>query len=98
MILPAKDQRPTERAHKLLEMHETAIIKELGSTAFDLLTPKQSAALLGIEVPRLSDLVRQGWVEPSPAEMIGPAKLYYRWRIEFARRYRGKHSKKEDNE
>lgn len=81
-------KKPTEKASKLLDAHKMEIIEELGNTAFDLLTPKQTAAMLNVPVPRLSDLNKEKWLEPAAQSDIGHANLYYRWRVEFIKRHR----------
>lgn len=81
-------KEPTRKASELLDQHKMAIIEELGNTAFDLLTPRQTATMLGVKVPRLSDLNKEKWLEPAAQSDIGHANLYYRWRVEFIKRHR----------
>jgi hypothetical protein len=88
-------ERSTRKVATLLEQHEEALKAELGASAYDLLSPRQTSVILGVEPGRITDLTRQGWLEPAPVEKIGPAKLYYRWRVEFVRRYRKTYSKRE---
>ena len=80
--------RVVGKAAKLLQEHEATLIKELGPTAFDLLSPRQTAEALAIPVPRITDFVRQGWLEPAPGQDVGHAHQYYRWRVEFVKRYK----------
>jgi len=90
--------RSVEKATKLLKKYEKALVRELGKSAEDLLTPKQTALVLfedESKVPRLGDLVRQGWLAPAPDRDVGHAHQYYRWRVEFVKRYRQTYKKKE---
>lgn len=86
-----KEKRVTQKALRLLELHENEIIKELGASAFELLTPKRAAQEIGILPKSITDLVRQKWLASVPDENAGPAHLYYRWRVEFVKRYKLKH-------
>lgn len=88
-----KNDRSVKRAATLLEQHRTAIIDELGPAAFELLSPKQVADELKIGVPRMTDLVRQGWLAGVPGHDVGHAHQYYRWRVEFVKRHRSTHEK-----
>ena len=81
-------KRSVKKATDLLRQHETALIKELGQSAFQLLSPRQAASELDMPVPRLTDLVRQGWLEAAPGQDVGHSHQYYRWRIEFVKRYK----------
>lgn len=85
--------RLTKKAGKLLAEYEAPLIKEMGATAFDLLSPRQVALELGIDVPRVTDLVREGWLEGVPGHDVGHAHQYHRWRVEFVRRHRGQRKK-----
>src|ERR1041385_7267534 len=90
--------RPVQKAAKLLQKHEKAIRRELGKSAEDLLTPRQAAKELFSDegkVRWLGDLVRQGWLAPAPGKDVGHAHQYYRWRVEFVKRYRRTYTKKE---
>lgn len=93
--------RTVQKAVKLLKKHEKMLIRELGASAFELLTPKQTAKeLLGFEskVSQLGDLVRQGWLAAAPDKDVGHAHQYYRWRIEFVKRYRTTYKKAAQSE
>lgn len=86
---------PTEKAKKLLEEHESEIIKQLGPKAFELLTPAETAQELGLKERKgkpatihIPDLIRQGWLEPAPGKNIGSAYQYYRWRVEFVKQFK----------
>ncbi len=81
--------KPVERAKTLLESHKFELIAELGHTAFDLLTPREAADILEVNTKLLPDLIRQKWLEAVPGKNIGSAHQYYRWRVEFIKRYRG---------
>ena len=88
------EERKTKTVPHLLERHKPEIIEQLGAKAFELLTPRQARDELGVNSTRIPDLVRQGWLEPAPAEYnVGPAHLYFRWRVEFAKRHRRKYRK-----
>lgn len=97
MILMAKsreeDKHVVAKVPALLEQHRGGIIEEMGASAFDLLTPAQVASELGVSVSTLPDLVRQSWLAGS-GQKAGNAHLYYRWRVEFARRYRKPYGRK----
>jgi hypothetical protein len=96
MVTEKKD-RTVKKAAILLDKHEAALIKELGSKSFDLLTPKQTADRIDIPVGRLGDLVRQGWLASIPELNAGSANLYYRWRVEFVKRYRAPYGKRNNH-
>jgi hypothetical protein len=97
-IMTKQKDREVLRAKPLLEKHRSALIEDLGAAAFDLLTPKQTANVLGVDVPRISDLVRQGWLASAPTEYdAGHAHQYYRWRVEFVKRYKTTYKKKEQS-
>jgi hypothetical protein len=94
MATKEKD-RTVLRAVKLLEEHKVSLIESLGASAFDLLTPKQVAGVLSIDVSRITDLTRQGWLASAPEEYdVGNAHLYYRWRVEFVKRYKTSYKKR----
>ena len=83
--------RTVQKAAKLLQKHEKSLKKELGKSAEELLTPRETASELfsnADKVPLLGDLVRQGWLAPAPDKDVGHAHQYYRWRVEFVKRYR----------
>lgn len=91
--------RTVQKAFKMLKKHEKSLIRELGKSAEDLLTPRQAALALFEDehkVARLGDLVRQGWLAPVPDKDVGHAHQYYRWRVEFVKRYRQTYRKKEE--
>jgi len=92
-----KKKRSVNKATTLLEQHEAALIKELGPSAFDLLSPRQVASELEVDVPRITDLVRQGWLEAAPGQDVGHAHQYYRWRVEFVKRYKTTYQKRRVN-
>jgi hypothetical protein len=93
MSKETKDKHVVERAAQLLEEHELEIIKELGASAFDELSPREVANILGYkETKHLTDLVRQTWLAPVPERKIGSANLYFRWRVEFVKRYKKRYS------
>lgn len=94
MSKETKDKHVVGRAAQLLEEHELEIIKELGASAFDELSPKEVADILGYtKTKHLTDLVRQTWLAPIPGKKIGSANLYFRWRVEFVRRYKKRYGK-----
>jgi hypothetical protein len=81
--------RISKKVTDLLKEHKAEVIEDLGASAFDLLTPQETAALAGVEeTKRLPELIRQGWLEPAPGKDIGTAHQYYRWRAEFVRQYK----------
>jgi hypothetical protein len=88
-----RKDRSVQKAAALLKKHEKALRRELGKSADDLLTPKQVADELSTIVPHLGDLVRQGWLAPAPDKDVGHAHQYYRWRVEFVKRYRTTYKK-----
>lgn len=88
-----KERKPTIKAQRLLDTHEASVIKELGPAAFELLTPAQTARELSVEPSRISDLVRQGWLAGAPGKDVGMAHQYYRWRVEFVKRYKASRKK-----
>jgi len=90
--------RTVQKAGKLLRKHEKSLIRELGASAFDLFTPAQTANELNVGVPRLGDLVRQGWLAGAPDKDVGHAHQYYRWRVEFVKRYRTTYKKAAQSE
>lgn len=93
--------RTVQKAAKLLKKHERALIKELGTAAMELLTPKQVAMELFAnerKVSLLGDLVRQGWLAPAPDKDVGHAHQYYRWRVEFVKRHRTTYKKAAQSE
>jgi hypothetical protein len=90
--------RTVQKAVKLLRKHEKPLIRELGASAFDLLTPTQAANELSVGVPRLGDLVRQCWLAAAPDKDVGHAHQYYRWRVEFVKRYRTTYKKAAQSE
>jgi hypothetical protein len=92
-----KNSHFVERTVPLLNEHQLPLIEELKASAFDLLSPRQVASELNIEPVDLPDLVRQGWLAPAPNQKIGSANLYYRWRVEFAKRYRRRYQKNTQN-
>lgn len=82
---------PDRKAGKLadlLEKHKAEVIEHLGPRAFDILTPYETAQVIGISVKRLPDLIREGWLEPIPGKDIGRAHQYYRWRAVFVQQFR----------
>jgi hypothetical protein len=84
--------KPTRKTFALLDKHKTEIIEELGAKAFDLLSPRQTREELDVDRTRIPDLVRRGWLEAAPAEYnVGPAHFYYRWRVEFVKRFKRTH-------
>lgn len=89
-----RDKHKVLKTDELLEAHKAEIMESLGNSSFDLLSPKQVATELGgIDTKKLPDLVRQGWLAPAPVPSIGTANLYYRWRVEFIKRYRRTYNK-----
>ena len=87
--------RKAEKIEGLLTTHKTAIIEELGASAFELLPPRETATVIGISSDRVPDLIREGWLEPVPGKDIGQAHLYYRWRAVFVQRFRKTRQKKQ---
>lgn len=81
-------ERKADKVANLLDTHKTAIIEQLGPAAFDILTPQETAQVAGIDVKRIPDLIREGWLEPVPGKDIGRAHQYYRWRAVFVQRFR----------
>ena len=94
----SKKKRSVSKAATFLAQYETALIKELGQAAFELLSPRQVAVELAISVPRITDLVRQGWLEAASGQDVGHAHQYYRWRVEFVKRYKRTYQKEKNNE
>lgn len=80
--------RKVEKVADLLEQQKTAVIEQLGPRAFEILTPYETAQVIGIDVKRLPDLIREGWLEPVPGKDIGRAHQYYRWRATFVHQLR----------
>lgn len=93
-----RKDRTVQKAADLLKKHEKALRRELGKSAEELLTPKQTANELNTPVPNLGDLVRQGWLAPAPDKDVGHAHQYYRWRVEFVKRYRTTYRKAAQSE
>lgn len=89
-------KRPVKKIEKLLQLHEVEIVRELGPTAFDLLTPQEVASELDINAKIIPDLLRQGWLEPVPGKSIGSAYQYYRWRVQFVKRFRQSRPKQKE--
>lgn len=83
-----KERKKADRAKDLLDKQKTTIIEELGQSAFDLLPPRETAELIGVEAKRIPDLLREGWLEPAPGKDVGHAHQYYRWRAVFVQRFR----------
>ncbi len=81
-------ERKAERIEDLLREHKTELLEELGSSAFDLLTPQETASMVGVNAKRIPDLLREGWLEPAPGKDVGRAHQYYRWRVVFVQRFR----------
>lgn len=83
------DSRISKKVAELLKLHKTDLLMELGATAFDLLTPQETANLIGLsDTKRVPELIRQGWLEAAPGKDIGTAHQYFRWRVEFVRRHK----------
>jgi hypothetical protein len=82
------------KASRLLRQYRSSMIEELGPTAFELLTPYETARELGIPSKRIPELNRQGWLEAAPHKDIGTAHQYYRWRVTFTKRFKTTYSKK----
>lgn len=96
-----RKDRTVQKAADLLKKHEKALRRELGKSAEELLTPRQVAEeLFGYadQVTRLGDIVRQGWLAPAPEKDVGHAHQYYRWRVEFVKRYRTTYKKAAQSE
>src|SRR2546429_8885053 len=91
-----RKDRTVQKAADLLKKHEKALRRELGKSAEELLTPRETAEELKTAVPLLGDLVRQGWLAPASGKDVGHAHQYYRWRVEFVKRYRQTYKKKEE--
>lgn len=90
------ERRKVKKVPELLRLHKDTIINELGPRAYELLTPSQVRSELDIDSGKkaaLPDLIRQEWLEPAHGYDAGPAHLYYRWRVEFIKRFKGKHEK-----
>jgi hypothetical protein len=91
-----RKDRTVQKAAKLLKKHEKTLRRELGKSAEELLTPRETASELfsdADKVTLLGDLVRQGWLAPAPNKDVGHAHQYYRWRVEFVKRYRRTYNK-----
>jgi hypothetical protein len=89
-------KRDSDKAKRLLAEHETSIIKQLGSRAFDMLTPAEVAIELRLEsTRRIPELMRLGWLESVPDKDVGKAHQYYRWRVEFVKKYKQPRKAKE---
>lgn len=80
--------KQVERVQLELEQHQTEIIEHLGPTAFEMLTPREAADIIGVDTKRFPDLLREGWLVPVPNRKIGRGNLYYRWRAEFVKLHR----------
>ena len=80
--------KPVDKVLDLLRQHQSTLIEELGVSAFELLTPAETSAIVGLSTDRFPDLLREGWLAAVPGKQIGRAHLYYRWRAEFVKRYR----------
>jgi hypothetical protein len=89
--------RIADKIAGLLDTHKTAIIEELGVSAFDILPPKEVAIMVGVAGSRIPDLIREGWLEPAPGKDIGQAHQYYRWRVVFVQRFRKTRSRSRTN-
>lgn len=90
-----QEDRTVKKVPALLEQHQLSLIEELKSSAFDLLSPAQVADELELDhTKELTDLVRQGWLVAAPGQQIGPANRYFRWRVEFVKRYKRTYNKK----
>ncbi|GAC1468915.1 MAG: hypothetical protein PVS3B3_24870 [Ktedonobacteraceae bacterium] len=87
-IIVPKEKHKAEKILELLQTHEMPLIKELGSSAFDLLSPARAASEIGVNTSRITDLVRHGWLTYVPNMSAGPAHFYYRWRVEFVKRHK----------
>jgi hypothetical protein len=81
-------ERKTEKIVGLLAAHKSEVIERLGASAFELLTPRETAELIGIPSNRIPDIIRQGWLEPVPGKDVGQGHQYYRWRVVFVQQYR----------
>lgn len=94
-----RSYKENKRAKQMREQHQAEIILELGPAAFDLLSPKETAHLLGIPTPGLINLIRNSWIVPAPAHFdIGHAHRYFRWDVELARRYRRQYIRKPEDQ
>lgn len=83
------DSRVSKRVTELLKEHKTDLILEMGSAAFDLMTPQETAKYIGLDATkRIPELIRQGWLEPAEGKDIGTAHQYHRWRVEFVKRHK----------
>jgi hypothetical protein len=85
--------RKAEKIVSLLAAHKGDIIEQLGVSAFDVLPPRETAAIVGVKVDRIPDLIREGWLEPIPDKDIGQAHQYYRWRAVFVQQFRNTRQK-----
>jgi len=81
-------ERKADKIAGLLGAHKSEIIVSLGAAAFDVLTPRETATIVGVERKRIPDLIREGWLEPIPGKDVGQAHQYYRWRAVFAHQFR----------
>jgi hypothetical protein len=89
--------RISKKVLDLLDQHKTEIIEQLGTSAFEVMTPQEVADDLKLTTTkRIPELIRQGWLAPIPGKDIGSAHQYYRWRAEFVKRY--KQPRQEKNE
>ena len=88
-------ERKADKIAGLLAAHKGEIIEQLGASAFDVLPPKETAAIVGVKGDRIPDLIREGWLEPVPGKDIGQAHQYYRWRAVFVQQFRKTRQKKE---
>ena len=80
--------RKAEKIAGLLAARKSEIIEQLGASAFDVLTPQETAPLAGVDADRIPDLIREGWLEPVPGKDIGRAHQYYHWRAVFVQQFR----------
>jgi hypothetical protein len=87
-------ERKADKIAGLLAAHKAEIIESLGPSAFDVLTPQETAPLAGVKIDRIPDLIREGWLEPVPGKDIGRAHQYYRWRAVFVQQFRKTRSRK----
>jgi hypothetical protein len=80
--------RKASRVTTLLDEHKATVIEQLGACAFELMTPRETAEMIGIEPKRIPDLIREGWLDWVPGKDIGHAHQYYRWRVTFVQQFR----------
>lgn len=89
------NKNKVQKVDELLQRHKASLIEQLGASAFDTLTPHETAEEIDINSTRIPDLIRQGWLEPAPNKDVGRAHQYYRWRVMFVKQFKQRYNKKD---